>query len=129
VVGQLQAAAAAAITAAHLVPAINTAASATVATGLVISQAPTGGASAVTGSTVTLLVSLGPAGVQVSVPDVVGRPLADAQSRIAAVGLTSTVTSAHNANVKVGAVISQSPVRDTLVPSGSNVALVVSLGP
>ena len=60
VVGLAQATAEAAITAAHLVPAINTAASATVATGLVISQAPTGGASAVTGSTVTLLVSLGP---------------------------------------------------------------------
>ena len=68
-------------------------------------------------------------GPLVKTPDVVGRPLADAQSRIAAVGLTSTFTSANNANVKVGLVISQSPVKDTLVPSGSNVALVVSLGP
>jgi hypothetical protein len=70
-----------------------------------------------------------PPGPLVSVPDVVGRPLADAQSRIAAVHLTSTVTSAHSANAKVGEVISQSPGRNTLVPSGSNVALVVSLGP
>ena len=70
-----------------------------------------------------------PPGPLVQTPDVVGRPLADAQSRIAAVRLTSTFTSAHNANVKVGLVISQSPVRNTLVPSGSNVALVVSLGP
>jgi len=70
-----------------------------------------------------------PPGPLVSVPDVVGRPLADAQSRIAAVHLTSTFTSAHNANTKVGEVISQSPGRNTLVPSGSNVALVVSLGP
>ena len=60
-VGQLQAAAAAAITAAHLVPAINTANDAVVPAGVVISQAPAGGASAVTGSTVTLLISLGPA--------------------------------------------------------------------
>ena len=60
-------------------------------------------------------------GPLVRTPDVVGRPLADAQSRIAAVGLTSTVTSANNANVKVGEVISQSIPRDTLVPSGSNV--------
>ena len=70
-----------------------------------------------------------PPGPLVRTPDVVGRPLADAQSRIAAVGLTSTVTSAHSANVQVGRVISQSPARDALVPSGSNVALVVSLGP
>ena len=70
-----------------------------------------------------------PPGPLVQTPDVVGRPLADAQSRIAAVHLTSTFTSAHSANTKVGEVISQSPARNTLVPSGSNVALVVSLGP
>jgi hypothetical protein len=129
VVGQAQATAQTNITNAGLVFALNTANSATVAAGRVISQTPAGGTRAARGSTVTLLVSLGPAGVQVRVPDVVGRPLADAQSRIAAVGLTSTVTSANSANVKVGQIISQSPVRDTLVPSGSNVALVVSLGP
>jgi len=127
VVGQTQATAQTTITNAGFVFAINTANSATVAAGRVISQSPVGGASAARGSTVTLLVSLGPAGVQVRVPDVVGRPLADAQSRIAAVGLTSTVTSANNPNVKVGEIISQSPARDTLVPLGSNVALVVSL--
>src|SRR5206468_12001825 len=58
-VGQLHAPDTAAITAAHLVPAINTTNDAVVPAGRVISQAPTGGASAVTGSTVTLLVSLG----------------------------------------------------------------------
>ena len=70
-----------------------------------------------------------PPGPLVRTPDVVGRPLADAQSRIAAVGLTSTFTSANDPKVKAGEIISQSPARDTLVPSGSNVALVVSLGP
>ena len=128
VVGQTQATAQTNITNAGLVFAINRASSATVPAGVVISQTPVGGASAARGSTVTLLVSLGQA-VLVRTPDVVGRPLADAQSRIAAVGLTSTFTSANDPKVKVGEVISQSPARDTLVPSGTNVALVVSLGP
>jgi hypothetical protein len=127
VVGQTQATAQTNITNAGLVFAINRANSATVPAGVVISQTPVGGASAARGSTVTLLVSSGQA-VLVRTPDVVGRPLADAQSRIADVGLTSTVTSANDPKVKAGEIISQSPGRDTLVPSGSNVALVVSLG-
>ena len=137
VAGRPQADAKARLAAVSFDSAINTANSANVQAGRVISQTPVGGAMAAKGSAVTLLVSLGPAGagvgagagVQVRVPDVVGRPLADGQSRIAAVGLTSTVTSANDPNVKVGEIISQSPAKDTLVPSGSNVALVVSLGP
>ena len=61
VVGQTQATAQTNTTNAGLVSAINTAHSPTVPPGLVISQTPVGGASAARGSTVTLLVSLGPA--------------------------------------------------------------------
>jgi RHS repeat-associated protein len=67
---------------------------------------------------------------QVLVPDVVGRPQAQAESLIVNAALTvGTVTTAHHAVVPSGHVISQSPVAGTLVDPGSAVAMVVSLGP
>jgi hypothetical protein len=62
VVGQSQASAEAAITAAGLaVGTVGTAASSTVPSGVVLSQSPAGGASATPGSAVNLVVSSGPA--------------------------------------------------------------------
>ena len=64
-----------------------------------------------------------------SVPNVVGRPQADAQTRLAAVGLLSAINTAHSANVKAGRVISQSPVGGARAAKGSTVTLLVSVGP
>ena len=63
VVGQTQAAAQSAISAAGLSASISTANSASVPSGSVISQSPIGGTSVVSGSTVAITVSLGPAPV------------------------------------------------------------------
>ena len=127
VVGQTQAAATAAITAVDsLTVSATTAYSNTVAAGLVISQNPAGGTAVNIGSDVAIVVSLG----QPVVPGVVGQTQAAATAAITAVdSLTVSATTAYSNTVAAGLVISQNPAGGTAVPIGSNVAIVVSLGP
>jgi beta-lactam-binding protein with PASTA domain len=127
VVGLTQTAAQSAINAAGFISAVTSANSATVAAGSVISQNPTAGTSAIVGSSVSILVSLGPA--TAAVPGVVGMTQAAAQSAISAAGFTSAVTTANSASVAAGSVISQNPTAGTSLAVGSSVAIVVSLGP
>ena len=88
VVNQTQAAAQGAITAAGLTNgAVTNANSATVPAGSVISQNPLGGSSVAPGSSVSLVVSLGPA--LITVPNVVNQTQAAAQGAITAAGLTN----------------------------------------
>ncbi len=66
----------------------------------------------------------------VSVPDVVSFTQADAESVIAAAGLTvGAVSSADSDTVPAGDVISQDPLAGAVVESGSAVDMVVSTGP
>ena len=128
VVGEAQATAAASIVAAGLVVGtVTTAYDANVPAGSVISQNPSGGTSALPGTAVTLVVSLG---VQpVTVPNVVGEAQATAAASIVAAGLVvGTVTTAYDANVPAGSVISQNPSGGTSALPGTAVTLVVSLG-
>jgi hypothetical protein len=129
VVGEPQAAATAAITAAGLtVGTVTQASSATVASGSVISQTPAAGASAASGASVALVVSSGPA--PVAVPNVVGDTQAAATTAITGAGLTlGTLTQATNATVVAGNVVSENPAAGTNVTSGTAVALVISTGP
>jgi beta-lactam-binding protein with PASTA domain len=96
----------------------------TVEKGLIISQNPVGGTIAPINSPVDITVSLG----QPVVPNVVGRPEADANLAITAVdNLTvRSVTYEYSETVATGFVISQSPVGGTMVPVGSVVDLVVA---
>jgi RHS repeat-associated protein len=130
VVGQPQAAASAAITAAGFaIGAVSTRASATTPAGAVLSQSPAGGAAAAPGSAVALVVSSGPppAGI---VPDVVGQAQASAEADIRAAGFAvGPVTGQHSAQVAPGVVITQAPAGGTSAPAGSPVSLVVSVGP
>lgn len=129
VVGLPQAAAEAAIVAADLsVGTVSTDNSDAVLAGSVISQDPSGGTLLPPGSPVDLVISLGPA--LVPTPDVVGLPQAAAEAAIVAADLSvGTVSSANSATVPTGDVISQDPSGGTLLPPGSPVALVISLGP
>jgi len=131
VVNQTQAAAQGAITGAGLTNgAVTSANSATIAAGSVISQNPAAGTSVAPGTAVALVVSLGPAPVNVTVPNVVNLTQAAAQSAITAAGLTNgAVTNANSATVPAGSVISQSPAAGASVAPGTAVALTVSLGP
>lgn len=130
VVGLTQAAAEAAISNAGLVSSVTTAFSDTVAVGNVISQSPAAGAEAAENSTVSIVVSAGPAPVVISVPDVVGLNQAAAEAAISGAALVvGNVTTASSATVPAGDVISQNPAAGTEVGEGATVDLVVSSGP
>ena len=130
VVGLAQTAAESAITGASLtVGAETTDYSASVPSGDVISQDPAAGVEVVTGSSVDLVISLGPP-PPVNVPDVVGLDQATAESTITGASLAvGTVTYQNDAVVAAGNVISQDPTAGSTVDTGSSVDLVVSLGP
>jgi beta-lactam-binding protein with PASTA domain len=129
VVGNTQAAAATAITAANLtVGTVTMMASGTVASGDVISESPVAGTSVTAGSAVNLTVSSGPG--DVTVPNVVGDTQAAATTAITNASLTvGTVTTVISATVASGDVINQSPAAGTSVAAGSAVNLTVSSGP
>jgi beta-lactam-binding protein with PASTA domain len=95
--------------------------------GNVISQNPAGGGSALPGTAVDLVVSLGVA--PVTVPSVVSLTQANAEAAIVAAGLVvGTVTTAYDASVPAGNVISQNPAGGGSALPGTAVDLVVSLG-
>jgi beta-lactam-binding protein with PASTA domain len=127
VVGATQAAATAAITGAGLGVAAATANSATVPSGIVISQTPLAGSLVLPGSVVGLVVSIGPA--TVLVPNLVGNSQAVATATIAAAGLTVGSVTAINNAAPAGIVLSQAPLAGTSVLPGTGMALTVSLGP
>jgi len=101
-----------------------------VAAGSVISQNPAAGATVDAGSSVALLVSLGPCTVPVTVPDVVGQSPSDAVAVIQAAGLlVGSLSQQHSGTIPAGAVAEQNPAAGAAVPPGTAVALVISLGP
>jgi beta-lactam-binding protein with PASTA domain len=128
VVGLTQAAATTTITGAGLtLGTVTQQSSATVAAGLVISESPTAGTSVAAKSTVSLVVSSGPA--PVSVPNVVGLTQAAATTAITGAGLTlGTITTQSSSTVAAGLVISEAPTAGTSVAANSAVSLVVSSG-
>jgi beta-lactam-binding protein with PASTA domain len=128
VVGKAQADAGAVLTGAGLVVGTVTEAyHATIPAGSVISQSPAAGSSVLPGSQVDLVVSKGPEPGPVAVPDVVGRPLAEAEAALISAGLVvGKVTEAQHDTIPFGRVISQSPAAGTNTTSGSAVDLVVS---
>jgi beta-lactam-binding protein with PASTA domain len=129
VVGQQQAAAASAITTAGLaVGTVTQASHATVPAGAIISQDPTGGSNVPPGSTVSLVVSVGPP-VPTEVPNVVGQSRADAEQALLAAGFTlGTITEVNDPAVALGNITSQTPAGGTTALRGSAINLVVSLG-
>jgi len=129
VVGLHQTDAESAITGANLtVGTASTANSDTVPVDHVISQDPAAGTTVAEGSTIDMVVSLGP--VMVTVPDVVGQLQTDAEAALTAAGLTvGSVSTANSDTVPVDHVISQDPTGGASVPEGSSVDLNVSLGP
>lgn len=77
-----------------------------------------------------LIIALAPTTPgDVSIPDVVGQPEADASSAITGAGLVVASTEAPNDAVPAGNVVSQDPAAATMVAPGSTVNIVVSTGP
>ena len=133
VVGMAQAAAESAINSTEICPgagievgAISYEYTDTVPEGHVISQNPTAGTSFCGLASVDLTVSLGPC----TVPDVVGMSESDAESAINSAGLSvGSIGYLYSDNVEAGCVISQYPIPGTVVDSGTEVDLDISLGP
>ena len=65
----------------------------------------------------------------IAVPDVVGKPQAQAEQLLQQTGLRATVHQQQDADVKAGTVISADPKPGSKVDTGSNVTLNVSSGP
>jgi len=109
-----------------LTPSVQLRHSDEVKAGTVMSQSPAAGTTVRPATLVTLIVSNGPA--PVDVPNVVGAHLDDAESELDDVGLKARVTRVINENIPKDQVISQSPATGKL-PRGSTVTLTVSDGP
>jgi len=126
--GQPSSVAGSAITAAGLaVGNVTQAASGVVASGVVISENPAGGAIVTPGTPVDLVISTGIG--QLIVPDVVGFTQGNATKAIQNTGLlVGAVTMATSASVSAGSVISESPAAGSPVNAGAAVSLVVSSG-
>jgi beta-lactam-binding protein with PASTA domain len=128
VAGLTTARAAAQLRKAGFKPTAKAQSSPTVKSGLVISTEPPAGTEVQVGSSVTMLVSSGPA--PVSAPDVTGQTLTAAEAAIAEAELTlGTVTQKVSTTQAPGIVLSQTPSGGRSVRAGSKVNLTVAQEP
>lgn len=127
VVGDLEATAVAEILAAHLGATVTFGTSPTVEAGKVISQVPSGGATAAEGSYVLIKVSTGLSAA--TVPDLVGEAQGDASALLTTAGLLLGDITSQSSAESAGTIIFQSPVAGLSVPGSSAVNIVVSTGP
>jgi serine/threonine-protein kinase len=94
--------------------------------GNVIGQSPAGGTRTTAGTPVNLVIAKAPPPATANVPDVTGKPAAEANSKLTAAGFkvtqqTQTVTKKK----KDGVVISENPPANTSAKKGSTVTIVV----
>jgi eukaryotic-like serine/threonine-protein kinase len=127
VVGQTEAVALAKLRAAGLTPVAATASSATVASGLVVSETPSGGSEVGKGTRVSILVSTGPTSAKL--PAVEGLTAAQAVSKLRAAHFKPRTQEQSSAKVAQGRVISTDPSAGLVVLLGSPVTVLVSSGP
>ena len=127
VVGKSQADAEATIKGAGLVPTVVTGIDARVPKGIVAGQSPAAGSKTAKGSSVGILVSLGP-DTSVTVPNVVGKTAEEAAAAITAAGLVPQDAEQPDAEVPVGTVIRQGPQGGVKAQAGSVVLYAVSSG-
>jgi eukaryotic-like serine/threonine-protein kinase len=97
----------------------------TVPDGHVLTQEPTGDARR--GRTVTLVLSAGPRPVEV--PEVLGLAEAAATEALTGVDLLVRTEQRHDARVAAGRVVTADPPPGDVVDEGSEILLVISLGP
>jgi serine/threonine-protein kinase len=98
--------------------------------GLIISQMPTAEIQQPVGTAINLVVSLGPQPQSISMLNLVGSKLEDAQTQIASLGLLLGSVTEENSNLFfVGQIIRQNPAADSPVIPGATVDLVISKGP
>lgn len=95
---------------------------------IVINQSPPGGTTAAPGTAVDLVVSSGPAAIEV--PDVSGRSSDQAVIRLTRDGFTNIETQEEfSPNVLAGFVIETNPAAGQVVPTEATITVIVSKGP
>ncbi len=99
----------------------------TIAAGRVVRTEPGAGSQYEVGSSVILVVSQGPK--PVPVPNVVGDPRSEAESKILTAGLVPNVVEEFSGEVDKGIVIRTDPEAGTALARGDQVTIVVSSGP
>ena len=95
--------------------------------GKVVSTDPVGGTSVKRETPVTILVSKGPAPVEV--PPIIGTLITDATTTLGAIGLTTETTREDFDDSVAGTILSTDPIPGTTVPKGTIVKVVLSKGP
>ncbi len=104
----------------------NLAYSDTVPSGMVISTTPAGGEELETGSSLDIVISLGPE--MVSLPALLGTVEAEAAASLQALGLLAEIRRIYNEKVHAGLVCDMEPDPNSSVPRSSKVVLIVSQG-
>ncbi len=127
VTGRTEQAAGAALRAVGLDPIPSLAPSTTVASGMVISQAPPASTIVKKGTRVSIVVSGGPASA--ALPEVKNLTAAEAQKRLSNAGFKPTTKKQPSTTVKSGVVIGTEPPAGTELQLGSSVVVLVSGGP
>lgn len=95
----------------------------------IISQEPAGGKKAATGSKVTITVSNGPEVSEVTMVDLTGKTLTDAESALNQLGLAlGTTTQEYSDTYESGQVIKQSQAVGATVTTGTKVDITLSKG-
>jgi eukaryotic-like serine/threonine-protein kinase len=125
--GQTEQAALARLRGAGLAPVTALTPSATVASGLVVSEAPAAGSKVAKNARVSVAVSSGPS--TASVPNVEGLPAAKALARLRAAGFKPTTKSQPSSSLTPGAAIGTDPPAGLVALTGSAVTVLVSSGP
>jgi len=95
--------------------------------GKVVSTDPAGGTSVKRETSITILVSKGPAPVEV--PPIIGTLITDATTTLGALGLTTETTREDFDDSVAGTILSTDPIPGTTVPKGTVIKVVLSKGP
>jgi serine/threonine-protein kinase len=95
--------------------------------GEVISMAPGAGTQLILPSAIALVVSAGPATVEV--PYLIGRPFGEARAALEQIGLAAATAKDDSSSTEAaGTVTAQTPAEGTAVTPGTTVSLTVSVG-
>jgi eukaryotic-like serine/threonine-protein kinase len=127
VTGETEQAASAKLRSVGLSAAPSLSSNASVASGRVISQSPTGGSKVDSGASVSIVISSGPGSA--ALPSVEGLTSAQALSRLRTAGFKPTNKQQPSAKVAQGRVIGTEPPAGTELQVGSPVSVLVSSGP
>ena len=95
--------------------------------GKVVSTDPVGGTSVKRETPVVILVSKGPAPVEV--PPIIGTLITDATTTLGAIGLTTETIREDFDDSVAGTILSTDPIPGTTVPKGTIIKVVLSKGP